>query len=248
MRRPYPWKACAGGALTAAFLLITAVPAVAGFDYTTFDDVSLSLNGTAAVVKTGPGRRNVLRLTDGGRRQAGSAWATDRIDVTESFETTFLALLHHGASGADGIALVVQASGPKALGAGGGGLGYRGLGASVAVEFDDFRNGTEPSGDHVALVTGGDPGHHPVATEAAIPLFGAPFQARVCYDAATRRLTVRLAPPGAEDGEQLVVDRTIDLRDHLGADTAWIGFTGSTGDVTSKQDIITWSLDDSAGD
>ncbi|MEV6348083.1 L-type lectin-domain containing protein [Actinoplanes sp. NPDC051851] len=219
----------------------------------------LTLNGDAVVVRTGPGHRQVLRLTGADHRRAGSAWLPERIDLRASFETRFDVLLHHGLQhngsqhngsqhngsrhngqiGADGIAFVLQESGPRALGGHGGGLGYRGLNRSVAVEFDDHRNGDDPDGNHVALVLDGDPGRHLTVTEAAIPLFGAPFQARVAWDAPTGVLRVYLGAPGA-DSAQLVIDREIDLRERLGADTAWMGFTGATGDIAAKQDVLSW--------
>ncbi|BCJ39726.1 hypothetical protein GCM10010168_78180 [Actinoplanes ianthinogenes] len=242
------WKSCGGGALSAVFLVMTSSPAVADVDYPNFGDAgALSLNGSAAVVRTGPGRVPVLRLTDGGYEQMGSAWSGARIDLTESFDTTFEVLLDGRAPGADGIAFVVQASGPRALGGWGGGLGYRGLKHSVAVEFDDYRNAPDPSDNHVGLVVNNNPDHHLVTAESPVPLFGAPFRARVVHDPASRKLRVYLGGPGGEAEPHLVVDRTLDLRESVGAATAWVGFTGSTGYVHSTQDILSWSLTTTSG-
>jgi hypothetical protein len=38
------------------------------------------------------------------------------------------------------------------------------------------------------------------------------------------------------------VDQALDLAGQLGTDKAWVGFTGSTGDATSEQDITSWKL------
>ncbi|GAA4608934.1 hypothetical protein GCM10023107_89110 [Actinoplanes octamycinicus] len=203
---------------------------------------TLSLNGSAAVVRTGPGRVPVLRLTGGGYQQMGSAWAAERVDLTKSFDTTFEVLLDGRARGADGIAFVLQASGPRALGGWGGGLGYRGLKRSVAVEFDDYRNAPDPNDNHIGLVVNNNPDHHLVTAESPVPLFGAPFRARVVYDGVSHRLRAYLGGPGGEAEPHLVLDRTVDLSRQIGAAAAWAGFTGSTGYVRSTQDILSWSL------
>lgn len=198
-----------------AGVLSVALLVVPG-DYPTFDGVdTLHLNGSAAVVEAGPGHRAVLRLA-GGPRERGSAWDHERIDVSRSFGTTFYAMLDRR-SGAHGIAFVLQTSGPRKL-------GHRGR--SVAVTFDDATN-------EVGLVPGGG---RPVS--ASIPLTGSPFAARVTYDAATRKLRAYVGAPDAE--EQLVVDQTVDLPARLGANLAWAGFTGETGDTAATQDIISW--------
>ncbi len=181
---------------------------------------TLHLNGSAAVVEAGPGHRAVLRLA-GGPHQRGSAWNHARIDVTRSFGSTFYAMLD-GRSGAHGIAFVLQAAGPRALDPGA---------RSVAVTFDDATN-------DVGLAVGADAGR-PVGAD--VPLIGSPFVARVTFDAATRHLRAYVGAPDAD--EQLVADRTVDLRAVLGADLVWAGFTGATGDSGATQDIIAWEPD-----
>ncbi|WP_229074614.1 L-type lectin-domain containing protein [Actinoplanes sp. DH11] len=227
------WKTLAASCLAVA--LTPAAAAVARTPADVPDFAALHLNGTAKVATVHPSGNRVLRLTGGGFRQAGSAWAADPIDVTRSFHTTFEAHLHHGASGADGIAFVLQTAGPRALGGWGGGLGYRGLHGSLAVEFDDHRNERDPDADHVALVLNGNPDYHAAQAPAGTPLFGRPFEAHVAYDAAAGRLTVHL-------GHRQLLDQRVNLAEHLGSDTAWAGFTGATGERISKQDIRYWTL------
>ncbi len=96
----------------------------------------LRLNGAAQVAG------GQLNLTTG-LEQAGSAWARRTIDTTRSFTSAFTALISEPT---DGLAFVVQAEGPTALGADGSGLGYGALTRpadpanrirpSVAVELD----------------------------------------------------------------------------------------------------------------
>ncbi|MGX6603081.1 L-type lectin-domain containing protein [Micromonosporaceae bacterium Da 78-11] len=232
----------AATAPTAAFATNADMP----IDYSSFNGgySTLERNGSADVLKLSTKQR-VLRLTAGSFRQVGSAWATQKIDVTTSFESTFKAYLHHTAAGvpsADGFAFLVQNEGPRALGGWGGGLGYRGIERSVAVEFDTFRNSPDPSSNHVAVVLGGNPDIHGAVSEPAIPLYGKPFIARVTYDAPARSLKVYLKSLRAGSVEQLMLDQNVDLAAHVGASSAWVGFTAATGAGISKQDIYSWTV------
>ena len=226
-----------GGALAADGDAVEVKPISAGYAD------SLALNGTAQVTgKRGTSPR-VIQLTSGSYRQAGSAWSTDAVDLTKSFETTFTARLHHGKPGADGIAFLAQSAGPRALGGWGGGLGYRGIRKSVAVEFDTYQNSADPSSNHLAVVLGGDPDRHAAIAESSIPLFGKPFQARVRYDASAHLLKVYVRSLAAGSAEELLLNHSIDLTKGTGANSAWIGFTASTGDVTARQDVYDWTVD-----
>jgi hypothetical protein len=214
-------------------------------DFPTFKGGSKMLwrNGSADILTaSGRSHQRILRLTAGGYEEAGSAWSPHKIDVSKSFESTFKVFLHHGKPGADGIAFLVQSEGPYALGGWGGGLGYRGIHPSVAIEFDTFQNTTDPSSNHLAVVVNGDPDHHLVAADPKIPLYGRPFDARVTYDAAGKNLKVYVQSLRAGSAEELVLNQTIDQAAQVGATSAWTGFTGSTGKALSKQDIYSWSV------
>jgi hypothetical protein len=214
-------------------------------DFPTFQGASKMLwrNGSADIL-TSAGHRHqrILRLTAGGYEQSGSAWSPNKINISESFESTFKVYLHHGQPGADGIAFLVQAEGPYALGGWGGGLGYRGIHQSVAIEFDTFQNSTDPSSNHLAVAVNGDPDKYVVAANPSIPLYGRPFDARVTYDAGTKDLKVYVQSLRAGAQEELVLNQTIDLAAQVGASSVWAGFTGSTGKALSKQDIYSWSV------
>jgi len=246
----------ARGGLVAAFafsLAAATAPAcalAAGddalIDYPTFKGASSTLdrNGTADLItSSGTTEQRILRLTAGGYKQAGSAWSTTKIDLTESFESTFKVYLHHGMPGADGIAFLVQTKGPRALGGWGGGLGYRGITGSVAVEFDTFQNTTDPSSNHLAVVLGGNPDLPTASAESSIPLFGKPFVARVAYDAESTNLRVFVKSLHAGSTEQLLLEETVDLAGEAGAPAAWVGFTAATGGAYTKQDIYSWMVE-----
>jgi hypothetical protein len=227
------------GLLAAALTITVApVPALAAGASTGTGHVSaakppagIRVNGTATMLSN-----NRIRLTNGGYQQMGSAWSTSQIDVTRSFVSTFRAsLLGVEDQGADGVAFVVQAAGLRALGGWGGGLGYRGIRPSIAVELDDFHNAPDPAGDHIGIVLGGNPDVHLATAPTAKPLYGNTITVRVVYDAPSHRLRVF-------DGTNLVLDQSVDVAHELGTDRAWVGFTGATGDLTSVQDISKWTM------
>ncbi|MDR6325931.1 L-type lectin-domain containing protein [Actinoplanes couchii] len=202
----------------------------------------LALNGTASVFVRGSQGDRVIRLTDGGYKQTGSAWSLMPVALGYSFESTFTAHIGNGRPGADGIAFLVQGIGPRALGGWGGGLGYRGIRRSVAVEFDTYQNTPDPSSNHLAVVFDGHPDSHETSAQSPVPLNGKPFRARVKYDAGRERLTVFVRSTAKGAREKQVLSRQVDLARRIGSGTAWVGFTGATGDLTSRQDVYQWSL------
>ncbi|MEV6846026.1 L-type lectin-domain containing protein [Actinoplanes sp. NPDC051411] len=244
-----------GGLTTVLALGIAATAAPAGalaagdgnplVDFPSFNGASrmLDRNGTAdIIIPAGQRHQRILRLTTGGFRQAGSAWAKPKIDLSQSFESTFKVYLHHSDPGADGIAFLVQTEGPRALGGWGGGLGYRGIKRSVAVEFDTFQNSPDPNNNHLAVVLDGNPDVHTAVGTPSMPLYGRPFYARVAYDAPAKTLSVYVKAFRAGSPEQLVLQQPIDLATAAGGSSAWIGFTAGTGTELSKQDIYSWSV------
>ncbi|CAM9353688.1 unnamed protein product [Discosporangium mesarthrocarpum] len=113
-----------------------------------------------------------LRLTASRPFSTGAAWYPRAMTVGEGFDTTFVFELSSPSlrcnvmdgvytscrsRGADGLAFVIQGEGPLALGDGGMGLGYSGIGNSLAVEFDTFYNAElqEPYENHVSVQTRG---------------------------------------------------------------------------------------------
>ncbi|AEV87792.1 lectin [Actinoplanes sp. SE50] len=203
----------------------------------------LELNGTAALItRTGTGKR-IIQLTAGGYKQIGSAWSTGKVDLDRSFSTSFKAFLHHNRPGGDGIAFLAQGHGPRALGGWGGGLGYRGIRRSVAVEFDTFQNSTDPNSNHLAVVLGGNPDRHLKAVTASIPLYGKPFQARITYGGADHRLRVYVRGLYRTAKEKLMLDERVDVARETGVRAGWLGFTGATGDRVSHQDVYDWTVD-----
>ena len=110
---------------------------------------NLQLNGSAAKVN------NILQLNPSLPSQAGSAWYTLLQPVAGGFSTTFSYKITNPSNPtADGIAFVIQNSGAglQALGDGGGGIGYQGIGNSLAVEFDTYANFYDPEDNGSGVV------------------------------------------------------------------------------------------------
>src|SRR6185369_13230439 len=115
----------------------------------------------------------VLRLTDAKKQQAGAVWYATREPVTAGFDTTFVfKLTKQGGlgNGADGLAFVLQNTGPSAIAgrgsAGGWGVGdgqrnhrSAGIPRAIAIYFDTFCNteDEDPSDNYVGIFTNGGP-------------------------------------------------------------------------------------------
>lgn len=81
-------------------------------------------------------RGDSLLLTPLATYKRGAVWYRRRVHASEGFQTSFIfgTQRNSGQPGSDGIAFVVQADGPDAVGHWGGNLGYDGIRNSVAIE------------------------------------------------------------------------------------------------------------------
>jgi hypothetical protein len=206
----------------------------AGFTNTT----DLTPNGTTQFAET------TVRLTRA-PTQTGSAFSNTRMTIA-SFTTTFELRFHEGTQPnyADGVTFVIQANAPTSLGQGLGGLGYQGIGHSVAVKFSTFQHTGDPSSTSTGLVlNGANPGGGMDTTSSGV-LLNSQDQKLVTltYDGTT--LTERI-----EDLQTHLVfttSFTVNIPQILGSDTAYIGFTGATGSGSVEggfyelQDVVNW--------
>ncbi len=177
-----------------------------------------------------------LQLTDGGLNEAGSAFYATAVNV-QQFTTQFAFQLSNPA--ADGITFTIQNNGPTALGGDGGALGYKGILNSIAIKFDLFNNAGEGPNSTGLYINGAKP------TLPAINLTGTGinlhsgdyFNATITYDGANLTLTLT-------DGITLATwsnTWVINIPATVGSDTAYVGFTGGTGGLTSSQKISSWT-------
>ena len=154
------------------------------------------------------------------------------------------------------------------LGASGVGLGYQGVsGNSVAIEFDTYDN-TNPlvgyddgsSSNHVAIDKNGSTAITATAnvygkatcdfstanpnTAAGCMSNGDLWTVNINYDGA--KLTVTLTDPGQGSSFTAINGYAINLASLLGQNTAYVGFTGGTGNGYENQDIVTWTFANTA--
>ena len=191
---------------------------------------ALQFNGNAALSGSS------IELTDGGADEAGSAYYASPVNI-QTFTTDFNFQLTN--ANADGFTFTIQNGAPTALGASGGSLGYGGIGASVAVKFDLFSNRGEGPNSTGIYVAGGPPNLPAIdLTSSGINLHsGHKMDAHIAYDGTTLTLTITDLVTMATFSHPFVVN----IPAAVGANTAYIGFTGGTGDTSAVQQILNWS-------
>ena len=183
----------------------------------------------------------LIRLTNADT-QRGSAFSNTRIAIGQ-FATSFQVRLHEGTQPnyADGFTFVIQANAPTALGQGGAGLGYQGIGHSVAVKFSTFRHSGDPSTSSTNLVVNGaNPSGGVDTTPSGVLLDSQDIkQVDLTYDGATLTETITDTMTGAV----FTRSYTVDIASVIGSDTAYIGFTGSSGtsNYWQLEDVMNWT-------
>ncbi len=210
------------------------------------------------------GGANCVELTPATTAQNGCAWSTSQFDFTQNFDNEFTVNLGGDDAGADGLAFVIQnaATGSNTpCGASGGGIGADGITPSLIIEFDTWANGDrtdanilswEPSCDHIAVETDGTLIQDGITNSA--PAFG-PVQAsstncniedgadhtvRITYDASSNLFTIYF------DGVQRL-QFNFDLAAHFGSNSAYWGFTASTGGAVNQQSFCPGTLPGTLG-
>ena len=120
-------------------------------------DESIGFDNTAGLTANGSDEfaEGTARLTDS-VDQIGSVFTNNRFTIG-SFTTSFTVRLHEGTQPdyADGITFVLQAVSPTALGLGLGGMGYQGIGQSIAIKLDPYENPGDPSDSSTGLFVNG---------------------------------------------------------------------------------------------
>jgi uncharacterized repeat protein (TIGR01451 family) len=236
-----------------------------------------------------PSETSVLRLTDDTSDLRGSAWFSTAQPVTHGFTTTFKFQLSSADSRGDGFAFVVQRQSEGslfAIGGFGGGEGYAtrcstasestnhcvadgsdaGIPNSLAIEFDTFANGYDPTGgtdsNHIGIQScpnalPNSPNHHectfgtvslPQGPEVATDLGHGQHTVRIDYtpfvscgdDICPANLFVYL-----DGGTTPVLSATVDLGGQLGlgdGTSAYVGFTAATKGSHEAHDILSWTF------
>jgi hypothetical protein len=191
----------------------------------------LTLNGSAT--NTDDSR---LQLTTAATYQAGSVFWSQPIGI-QTFTTDFLFQL--SSAQGDGFTFTIQNVGAKALGASGSGLGYQNIGKSVAIKFDLYSNAGEGTDSTGVYINGAAPTVPAVdMTSSGVALrSGDSIQAHITYDGTT--LSMNLLD--LVTNKTFVLTQAVNIPQIVGANTAYVGFTGSTGGLTASQKILTWT-------
>ena len=200
-----------------------------------FTGANLTLNGGAALNGT------ALRITDGGTNEARSVFFNTPVAV-EFFTTDFTFQLTNAVG--EGFTFTLQGNNPAQVGPAGSGLGYGGttggIPNSVAVKFDlantlgegsnstgIYTNGASPTVPAINLVPSGINLHD-----------GDIFYVHMAYNGSVLAWTIT----DSNTGKSFSASAPVDIPGHVGASTAFVGFTGGTGGSTAIQDILTWSF------
>ena len=225
---------------TAAYVIQTGGTSTINFAGGFPSATGLQLNSATKV------NANSLEITTGGTYQAGSAFWTTPVNI-QSFTTNFTFQL--ASATADGFTFTIQDAGPTAIGGYGGSLGYGpnpttgttgGIAKSVAIKFDIYSNSGEGT-DSTGMYTNGAAPTVPAVnlTSSGIVLSsGDTISAQLVYNGTT--LTLNLTDTVTNDTFSQAF--TVNIPSIVGANTAYVGFTGGTGGGTAIQNIKTWTF------
>jgi len=208
----------------------TSIDFSQGFSSTT----GLTLNGSATATND-----SRLQLTDGGLNQAGSVFWNTPVNI-QAFTTTFEFQIS-GAAQANGFTFCIQNANQaaNALGGSASGLGYGGILKSVAVKFNfyDF-NGS--GANSTGVYTNGDAPITPnidITPSGILLNNGDSIQAQLTYDGTTLTLTML----DFVSNKTFTMSQAINIPQIVGGTTAYVGFTGGTGGLSSSQKLLTWT-------
>jgi hypothetical protein len=181
---------------------------------------------------------SALQLTTAGGHEGHAAWTAVPLNV-QAFTTDFSFQITAGTNTADGMTFAIQNDAVSAVGASGAGLGYAGIASSVAVKFDLYSNAGEGP-DSAGFYTDGAAPTVPATdmTSSGVNLHsGDMMHAHLVYDGTTLKLTLT----DTVTSKSFSASQVIDIPATVGANTAYVGFTGGTGGEVSVQQITNWT-------
>lgn len=193
---------------------------------------------TAGLTITGPAlvTGNALRLTDLANFQTSGVFTTAKVSTTQ-FRTEFV--YRATSAFADGLAFVWQGVGPTALGYSGGGLGYGGIGQSVAIKldlYDNYGEGTSSTGLFLNGVDPSIPGSFDLLASGIDLRNTNPKRVVLVYDGSNLTQTVTDTVTSATFTRAYAIN----IPATAGA-TAHVGFTAATGGANAVQEILNWT-------
>lgn len=187
-----------------------------------------------------------LVITENRRSQCGAAWF--EVDVETLLKSGVVAAFRYVITDplADGFAFVLQASGPTALGSGGAQLGYGGIPCSVAVEFDNYLSQDsceDPNDNHVSINTRYE---RPNTAHHAASLAMCTEPADSISDGKAHDVVIAFTAEMIEvwfDSKHIIHLHKWDMERIVnGKQRCWVGFTGATGGLSQRLDILSFDL------
>jgi hypothetical protein len=180
---------------------------------------------------------NTLTLTYGAGSSARSAFF-DSPTYIGAFQASFL-YQDVGGGGADGATFCLQNDprGPDALGGAGGGLGVSGITPSAELTFNIYDG--SPGGVGISFGTNGANGNPYQSTAPVNLASGDVIAVTIVYG--NGAFTVTLEDTTTSDRFTTNIP-TGDLTTILGGQTAYVGFTGADGGISSTQTIANFQF------
>lgn len=196
-----------------------------------FTASGMQFNGNAVLVG------NRLQLSDTSTTfEDSSAFWNQEVNV-QSFTNDFTFQIAN--PGADGITFAIQGSSPTALGVVGGSLGYGGMSNSVAVKFDIYDNAGEGTNSTGLYLNGAVPTVPATTIGGGVNLQSGDVMAvHMTYDGTTLTMTIT---DTSNPSQTFTTSWPVNIPATVGSTTAYAGFTGATGGLTSTEQILTWS-------
>ncbi len=140
---------------------------------------------------------------------------------------------------ANGFTFTIQNNSPTALGGPSSGLGYGGIGKSIAVKFNFYNYNNEGS-DSTGLYTNGAAPVLPTVdvSPSGVQIGGGDnIAAHITYDGTILTLTLT-------DGllnKTFTQSWPINITQYTGGNTAYVGFTGGSGGLSASQKLLAWT-------
>jgi hypothetical protein len=184
-----------------------------------------------------------LLMTDGQFQEARSDIFTTKVPI-HTFTANFSFQSNANQNSADGITFVIENDGTSALGAPGLDLGYSAgtFGSdSAAIALNLYNLGG--FGSTIGFANSDANAVNPVSASPVDFHTGDTINAAVAYDGTTLSVTLTDTTTQATFSNSEVIN----LPQVVGGSTAYVGFTGATGDDTSTQSINDFSFSGASG-
>jgi hypothetical protein len=220
------------GIAAAAYAIVSAPTVLVNYPAGFTSTAALSLVGGTTVSS------DSLQLM-GSAGTSSAVWYKTPVNI-QTFSTDFYFSIQETTHFADGFTFTLQnaAAGLQAVGGASGGLGYQGIGSSVAVKFDVYDNAGEGYNSTGFYTNGAAPTMPAVDMGSTVNLLGPNLlHANLTYDGFTLTLTLADTVSGA----QFTASTAINIPAIVGANTAYAGFTAGTHGSGASLTISNWT-------